>query len=71
MKLSAWLKENKMTQKEFLVVAHGDYGGNFSYHALAKWCNGQRVPRTDDMKVIYEATKQSVSPNDFYQLHSN
>jgi|TARA_R110000803_G_C11832863_1_gene303527 hypothetical protein len=68
MKLSAWLKENKMTQKQFLELAHKSHSGNFSYHALVKWSSGQRIPRFDDMKVIHEATKGNVTPNDFYLL---
>jgi len=68
MKLSAWLKENKMTQKQFLEVARKDHSADFSYHALVKWCSGQRIPRTEDMKVIHEATQGNVAPNDFYLL---
>jgi hypothetical protein len=68
MKLSAWLKENKMTQKQFLESASRDHSAGFSYHALVKWCSGQRIPRAEDMKVIHEATNGNVTPNDFYPL---
>ena len=68
MKLSAWLKENKMTQKQFLEIAANSHSANFSTHALVKWCSGQRIPRPEDMKVIYNATEGNVSPNDFYLL---
>lgn len=68
MKLSAWLKENKLTQKQFLEKATSDYSGSFSYHALVKWCSGQRIPRPEDMKVIHQATDGNVAPNDFYLL---
>lgn len=71
MKLGAWLKENSMTQREFLQLATERHQGNFTFHALAKWCNGQRIPRPDDMNVIFEATNGSVSPNDFYLLQRN
>lgn len=68
MKLSAWLKENNLTQKQFLEYAASDHHANFSYHALVKWCSGQRIPRPDDMKVIHNATSGKVTPNDFYLL---
>jgi|TARA_B110000285_G_scaffold198330_1_gene230679 hypothetical protein len=68
MKLSAWLKENNLTQKQFLDLASTKHSGEFSYHALVKWCSGQRIPRTEDMKVIHQATDGNVTPNDFYLL---
>jgi transcriptional regulator with XRE-family HTH domain len=68
MKLSAWLKENNLTQKQFLDLASTKHSGEFSYHALVKWCSGQRSPRTEDMKVIHQATDGNVTPNDFYLL---
>ena len=71
MKLSAWLKENDMTQREFLRYATEHHGGQFTFHALAKWCNGQRIPRQADMRVIHRATFGSVTPNDFYGLQKN
>ena len=70
MKLSAWLKQNEMTQREFLVYAVNNCGADFSFHALAKWCNGQRIPRPAEMKIIHHATKGSVQPNDFYALQT-
>ena len=68
MKLSAWLKENNLTQKQFLDLASTKHSGEFSYHALVKWCSGQRIPRPEDMKVIHKATDGNVTPNDFYLL---
>ena len=68
MKLSAWLKENDMTQKQFLTYVSEHHEGNFTFHALAKWCNGQRIPRPNDMRIIHRATFGSVTPNDFYGL---
>ena len=71
MKLSAWLKENDMTQREFLGYVTQHHGGQFTFHALAKWCNGQRIPRPTDMSVIHRATFGAVTPNDFYGLQKN
>jgi len=67
MKLSRWIKLNGYTQKTFFDSCR-DLGGDFSTHALAKWCNGQRVPRTEEMEFIYMVTKGEVEPNDFYCL---
>jgi hypothetical protein len=68
MKLSSYLKQENLTQKDFLNVSK-DFDGNFSQFALMKWCCGQRIPRADDMRVIYQATKGNVCPNDFYELN--
>jgi hypothetical protein len=68
MKLSAWLKENNLTQKQFLDLASNNHSASFSYHDLVKWCSGQRIPRPEDMKVIHKATSGKVTPNDFYLL---
>ena len=68
MKLSAWLKENNLTQKQFLDLASNNHSASFSYHALVKWCSGQRIPRPEDMNVIHKATAGNVTPNDFYLL---
>tara|TARA_R100001015_G_C4622014_1_gene179362 strand:+ start:744 stop:1088 length:345 start_codon:yes stop_codon:yes gene_type:complete len=71
MKLSAWLKENDMTQKQFLYYVTRNHNGSFSSHAIAKWCNGQRIPRPHDMKIIHRATFGAVTPNDFYGLQKS
>jgi transcriptional regulator with XRE-family HTH domain len=67
MKLSAWLKQNSMTQSQFLEKSKQQQAG-FSIHALAKWCNGSRIPRQNEMQVIHGMTNGEVSPNDFYGL---
>mgnify|MGYP001222417206 CR=1 FL=1 len=68
MKLNAYLKENKLTQRQFLKKTHANFDTQFSYHALVKWCSGKRIPRPEEMNVIYKATKGVVTPNDFYSL---
>lgn len=69
MRLSAWLKEHELTQARFLVKSK-DYGGDFSIHALSKWCSGARIPRPQEMKVIHKMTIGEVQPNDFYKINS-
>jgi len=67
MKLSVYLKQENITHKQFTEnCAKG--GFVFSTHALAKWCNGQRIPRKDEMHTIFKATDGNVTANDFYDL---
>lgn len=67
MKLSAYLKDAQITHREF-TSACAKKGLAFSTHALAKWCSGQRIPRKDEMHIIYHATNGNVTANDFYDL---
>lgn len=67
MKLNEWLREQKVTQREFVTIGK-KHGGDFSYHAVTKWCSGQRIPRSDEMVIIHKATEKKVAPNDFYIL---
>ena len=67
MKLAAWLKNKGLTQKQFCDLANQS-SEKFSYHALSKWCAGQRIPRPKEMGIIYYLTDGAVQPNDFYSL---
>ncbi len=67
MKLNEYLKFNKITQLSFLQASK-ELGGEFSIHAVSKWCQGQRIPRQDEMYIIYRLTDGQVTPNDFYVL---
>lgn len=33
---------------------------------LAKWILGVRIPRKEEMLIIYDVTEGKVQPNDFY-----
>ena len=55
MKLSEYLKENKITYVKFWEKANKHK--NISLSALSKWCQGQRIPRKEEMQVIYKITK--------------
>ena len=35
---------------------------------LAKWILGARIPRKEEMLIIYEVTHGKVQPNDFYGI---
>ena len=67
MQLSEWLRHQNMTQMQFIDLARENDVG-FSYFAVAKWCNGQRIPRRTEMISIFELTNGAVTPNDFYPL---
>tara|TARA_B100001057_G_scaffold462050_1_gene514635 strand:+ start:329 stop:535 length:207 start_codon:yes stop_codon:yes gene_type:complete len=67
MKLSKWLKVTQVTQKDFVSLAN-EKGYDISTHAIAKWCQGQRIPRKEEMECIYKVTDGTVQPNDFYNL---
>lgn len=66
MKLTAYLKENKITYSSFLEKANKHE--TFSASALAKWCQGKRIPRKKEMAVIHKITDGKVSANDFYDI---
>ena len=70
MKLNEYLKQNKLTQDDFLILSKS-FDASFSIHAVSKWCQGQRIPRQDEMQSIYLITDGKVTPNDFYLLQTN
>lgn len=39
--------------------------GDVSVSGLGKWMRGERVPRPDQQRRIYEITEGKVTPNDF------
>lgn len=67
MKISDWLKRKKFTQQDFINNSK-QKGFAISKGALQKWCNGQRIPRKEEMEKIYTLTNKKVKPNDFYEL---
>ena len=67
MRLKDYLKSQGLTQQEFVSLAE-EQNAEFSYFAVQKWCNGQRIPRKDEMATIYRLTDGAVQPNDFYRL---
>jgi len=67
MRLNAWLKQNSLTQQMFLEISRG-HGAEFTMSALNKWCSGSRIPRSQEMAIIYKVTDGQVQPNDFYNF---
>lgn len=56
-----WIKKTGKTQQEVandLGVAQG---------LISSWCNGERLPRPENMAKIVEYTGGEVQPNDFYE----
>jgi len=70
MKLITWIKDKEMSQQDFHVLSV-ERGGSYSIHSVYKWCNGNRIPRVDEMRFIYEITEGEVSANDFYGLQKS
>ena len=70
MKLKKYLKENKITQNEFIKHMESETGLILSQGGLSKYMLGDRIPRKSEMHAIYKATKFKVSANDFYDLES-
>ncbi len=67
MKINEWLKKEQLTHAEFLNICNKQ-GMVISHSALAKWCRGHRIPRLQEMNVIYKSTNGEVTANDFYNL---
>jgi len=66
MKLSDWMKKNKlscsMAAQKFGIININPATNVWRY------CNGQRIPRKEEMKKIYLGTDKQVQPNDFYDF---
>ena len=63
MKLSEWMKRKKLscgqTAKKFGIINSTN---------VWRYCNGQRIPRKNEMKKIYLGTDREIKPNDFYDF---
>ena len=66
MTLKEFIKENNLTQYQFIEIVKEKTGHTFSQGGLAKYIIGQRIPRKKEMNVIFNFTHGVVSPNDFY-----
>lgn len=60
MTLTKWLKLKPMLASEFAA-----YMG-VSTSAVSRWLNGHRIPRPEQMRMIYVLTKKRVRPQDWY-----
>ena len=67
MKLKNYLLHNKHTQRSFIEQIEMAKGIKVPQGTLAKWILGVRIPRKEEMLIIYDVTDGKVQPNDFYQ----
>lgn len=65
MKLQNYLALNAVKQKDFAARI----GENQT--CVNRYCLGQRIPRPDVMRKIFDATNGAVTPNDFFDLPVN
>ena len=68
MKLKNYLLKENLTQHEFIKIIEDNSGKKIPQGTLAKWITGMRIPRKDEVKLIYEVTDKLVEPNDFYDI---
>lgn len=66
MKLKEYLRENRLTQEQFIDQIQKESGHQLSQGALSKYVVGQRIPRKEEMLALYKSTEGQVAPNDFY-----
>lgn len=65
MKLKRYLALNAVKQKDF-AARIGEKPAR-----ICLYCLGQRIPRPDVMRKIFDATNGAVTPNDFFDLPVN
>lgn len=65
MKIREFLKKHRIEQADFA----GQIG--ISPQAVSCFCLGKRIPRSDVMRKIFDATNGAVTPNDFFDLPVN
>ena len=66
MKLRQYLKENDLSQREFVKVVLQKADKLIPQTTLSKYILETRIPTKANMKAITIATDQEVQPNDFY-----
>jgi len=70
MKLKEYLKTNKHTQMSFIEEVEMATGIKIPQGTLAKWITGIRIPRKEEMLILYSVTEGKVVPNDFYGIRT-
>tara|TARA_R110001592_G_scaffold236443_1_gene494757 strand:+ start:800 stop:1003 length:204 start_codon:yes stop_codon:yes gene_type:complete len=66
MKLKEYLKNNNLTQLDFIKEMEKETGHRLSQGGLSKYVQNNRTPRKAEMIAIHVYTKGEVEPNDFY-----
>ena len=68
MKLRAYLKEKNHTQMSFIEEIEMATGQIIPQGTLAKWIFEVRIPRKEEMHLLFNITEGKVQPNDFYGI---
>lgn len=68
MQLREYLEKENLTQMKFIDLCEMATGKYIPQGTLAKWILGVRIPRKNEMEMIYMITDGEVQPNDFYNL---
>ncbi len=68
MKLRQYLTDKEHTQQSFIDEVEMATGQKIPQGTLAKWILGVRIPRKDEMHLIFNITEGQVQPNDFYGI---
>lgn len=66
MELKTYLQEMNLTQSGFIERVRESKGVEIPQGTLSKWITGVRIPRREEVILIYEVTNNLVQPNDFY-----
>ena len=66
MKLKEYLKTQQHTQMSFIEQIEMATGVRIPQGTFAKWITGSRIPRKNEMRMLYQITEGTVQPNDFY-----
>jgi hypothetical protein len=68
MKLQKYLKKHNFTQQSFIDLIEMAKDVKIPQSTLAKWILSIRIPRKEEMLILYEITEGEVQPNDFYGI---
>jgi len=68
MKLQKYLKKHNFTQQSFIDLIEMAKDVKIPQSTLAKWILDIRIPRKEEMFILYEITEGEVQPNDFYGI---
>lgn len=68
MLLKDYLKYKKINQAELLKIIYIESGKRVPQSTMSKWILGIRIPRYEDMQLIYRITDKKVDANSFYNI---
>ena len=68
MLLKDYLKYKKINQAELLKKIYIESGKRVPQSTMSKWILGIRIPRYEDMQLIYKITDKKVDANSFYNI---